>query len=165
MREITEETFMSVNDFISGLNGDQIIDFFTRLQEKQPVIHSYILMNFRSEASDKSRMHANFIFTHLIRSYEYEYGEFPMIDVDTVKNFQEEKNKYLTLELKRNSRSKVINGLRREGGQRELLKFLDLFIEGDKETPSDFLPEEMWNMKVAFYLTVILLNEEMEKLQ
>lgn len=165
MREISEDTYISINDFICGLNEEQTSAFFFRMKDKQPAIHSYMLQSIGIESSKYALVIGNFLFALIIRSYEYEYGEFPMIAQERITEYNSEKTKFITLELKRNSRNKTINGLKREAGQRVLIEFLELMTAKDSRTHASFTEDEKSRLKIAVYLTVIFLNEEMEKLK
>ena len=66
--------------------------------------------------------------------------------------------------MNRHSRGKISNGFKRAAGQRVLVNHLDEIIAGTQNNPSGFDEYEKISIKAAVYLTIILLNEEMEKI-
>lgn len=165
MREISEETFGSIHSFMKGLSDEQIPDFILRLSEKQPNIHSFIYHYLGApDADPKSLGMGGYLFAIIIRCYEYEYGEFQTITQEIFSEFHNEKKKYLDNELKRNSRNKVISGLRRQAGQRVMIHYLDILMMGGIGVQSVFKDSEKESIKVAIYMIIIFLNAEMEKL-
>ena len=165
MKEISGETFTSISSFITGLSQEQMTEFFTRQKEKQLYVHSYIVNSVGTAASLSSKVFANLLFALIIRCYEYEYGEILPITEKRLAKFMKERNESIVRELKRNSRKKVYNGLRRDAEQRKFIDNLDWFIDGDNENPSGFIESERLNVKITAYLIVFFLNAEMEKIQ
>jgi hypothetical protein len=165
MREISEETLESISVFIRGLNADQRADFMDRIAEKQYHIYSYIHEFLEDEISDKTSDTTMYLLAIIIRCYEYEYGEFPQVSEERVTIYSDEKNTFIRQEMNRHSLNKIANGFKRAAGQRVLINHLDEIIEGNKTNPLGFEDYEKMSIRAAIYLTVILLNEEMEKLQ
>ena len=165
MREISGETFTSISSFITGLNKEQMTEFFNRQKEKQLYVHSYIINSAGADASLSSKVFANLLFALIMRCFEYEYGELLPITEESLSEFITERNEFIVRELKRNSRKKVVSGIRRIAGQRRFIDNLDWFIDGDKDNPSGFIESERLNVKITVYLIVYFLNTEMEKMQ
>jgi hypothetical protein len=164
MREISEETFESITVFIRGLNEDQRADFMERIAEKQYHIYTYIHEFLEDEISDKTSETTMYLLAIIIRCYEYEYGEFPAVSEERVNNYSDEKNTFIGQEMKRHSLGKIANGFKRAAGQRVLINHLEEIIAGNKNNPLGFEDYEKMSIRAAIYLSIILLNEEMEKI-
>ena len=162
MREISEETYLGVNDFICGLNKDQLKEFHRRMKEKQPNLHDFFICHILFETNQKILLSFNSIFALIIRSYEYEYGEFPILKKDRLVNFHHNKSKQIVEELKLNSREKILSDLRTQAGQSELISFIDLIVDGTLEKPSPYSVLQKSDVKFGIYLAIIFLNQEME---
>jgi|ERR1035437_8444140 hypothetical protein len=163
MREISEDTCSSIKGFMRGLNTEQISDYMNVIVEKQPYILSLMVKYHVNADKDSSLGIVNFVFAFIVRCYEYEYGEFPLIADATLVKFHDEKRKYMDLELNRKSQNKVISGLRREAGQRKLLEFIDGIIQDNRILQTDLLESNLKSFRVGVYMTILLLNEELEK--
>ena len=83
---------------------------------------------------------------------------------ERVTYYSDEKNAFIRQEMNRHSRGKISNGFKRAAGQRVLVNHLDEIIAGTQNNPSGFDEYEKISIKAAVYLTIILLNEEMEKI-
>jgi hypothetical protein len=164
MREISEETFGSIHSFMKGLNNEQVPEFVKSLQVKQPSIHAFIYQYLGELAEPPSLGMGGYIFAIIIRCYEYEYGEFQTITPEKVLEFHTEKMKNIAAELKRKPLNKVVSGLRREARQRVMIEYLDIMMMGSNDVETVFNAVEKEKIRVAIYMIIILLNEEMEKI-
>src|ERR1035437_9215835 len=164
MKEISEETFESINQFISGLNKEQIKAFHTRIKEKQPNLYEFFICHILFETNQKRLLSFNSIFSLIIRSYEYEYCEFPILKKDKLVAFHSNKSKLIVEDMKLNSREKVLSDLRKQAGQSELVNFIDLIVDGTPEKPSPYTTDQKTDVKFGIYLAIIFLNEEIEKI-
>jgi hypothetical protein len=72
-------------------------------------------------------------------------------------------NEYTISELKRNSKKKIANSLSRETNQRELVAFIDNFLEGDNDSGIKFNSEDVVLIRMLIYIILLLLNKEVEK--
>jgi len=165
MREISEETFENIFNFINGLSMEQVPEFSKSMIDKQPYIQGMIINYLGPEPDESSMATAIIVYSLIIRCYEYEYGVLPLIKSEQLSEFHTEQMLYIKADLKRNSLKKVISALRRKAGQREFIDFIDLIIDGGKGYPEGFKEDLKTVAKTGIYLTVIFLNAEMEKMQ
>jgi len=163
MRPISKETHTSVMAFLDNLNADQIKAISERMEEKQPYVKSYIASSLEGMISKKESTMLNFLFVFIIRCYEYEYGEMVLISDQTVGDYNTEQDLYTQRESKRNSLRKIVSSLSKDANQRELIDYIDKFLEDGNGFESGFNPAYLIIIKLVIYCTIILLNREAEK--
>ncbi len=163
MNSITNETLVSVHGFITKLNPEQLRLFVLQMQDKQPIIQSYLFSLVHSNITENEHRMLNFIFILIVRCYEYEYGEISLIEEQTVRDFDQEYSAYIMRERKTKLLKKVIHSSSKEAKQYEIVSFLELLVEGYKEIKSQFEDKDKPLVKFAIYTIVILMNTEVKK--
>jgi hypothetical protein len=163
MKPISKETYISVFSFMKNLNKEQVDDLRDRIEEKQPFIQSYLAGNILEIIAEEESSIINFLFAFIIRCYDYEYGELNLISEEIIYDHFYALNEYTIRELKRNSKKKIANSLSRETNQRELVAFIDNFLEGDNDSGIKFNSEDVVLIRMLIYIILLLLNKEVEK--
>jgi hypothetical protein len=163
MRPVSKETYISVLSFMNKLNKEQVNEICNRMKIKQPAIEAYLAANILEIITEKETPAINFLFVFIIRCYDYEYGEMNLISEDATYEHFDELNEYTQRELKRYSKRKVTHSLSRDTYQRELVAFIDNFLEGDNPFVITFTSEDIVLIRMVIYCVLLLLNKEVEK--
>jgi hypothetical protein len=163
MRPVSKETYTSVLSFMYNLNKEQIDEISDRMRIKQPSIEDYLAGNILEIITEKETPAINFLFIFIIRCYDYEYGELNLISEDATYEHFDELNQSTQRECKRYSLRKVTHSLSRDTNQRELVAFIDNFLEGDNRFGFTFGSEDIVLIRLVIYCILLLLNKEVEK--
>jgi hypothetical protein len=164
MKQIPNDpTILSIITFIKGLNEEQKESFYIRLVEKQP--HLFTMMGSVPDITQVDCINTlNYLFGLILRSFEYEFGEIPMISLETINEFNDEMEIAINRELKTSSPYKSVRNFKRNVHQNDLTDYVDSILEGTKESPATFPADILPAIKISIYFVIDLLNREVQKM-
>ena len=164
MKNISKETYCSVHDFICQLNEEQHLSFLTRMNEKQPLFAPYIHSFVTEDVSQHGLASINFMTVFIIRCFDYEYGDLHEITIEMLEEYDKRASAWIARERKLTNIVKITKACERNAGQRDIIEFIHVMIDGIGDLKSPFNDKERQSVKLAIYNIIIMLNEQVEKM-
>ncbi len=158
-----EPTIVSVMSFMNGLNDEQKSELFDRLKEKQPSLYQYSIASIIEVDPRCEMICINLLFI-MLRCFELFYGELTVVSEETCMAYGEEANNKFQSLLKKQSLSKVRTTFRYDVRQKDLVNFIDDWIDESRIDGSRIPSDVISFIKISNYFTIELLNREIQKM-
>ena len=162
MRQISEETILSVDSFMAYLSNEQVISLANRSKEKQPHLQLYFHSFIDSHATPKELAVLDVLLIYMIRVYEYEYGEIAEIQNEIIRANDDKIFSFIQTEKKRNSLSKIHKEIKKQASQKEFIYFLESIVDGESHFTNPFRDGIKPYVKVGIYSLMIIQNGILE---